>query len=901
MLMALLPLVGWAADIQDVAFVAKNVVYGTSSTATALVTVPTGFSTDDYSISGFCDENKADLTATNTNQLDAGTYYVKIVGDGNYNGTTGYFKFIVNPLDLEGATVSDFTAKDFTGSAVTYADADFTGKVTFTTPSLTLVKDEDYTVTYANNTNAKASDAATDAPTITFTAMGTNFTGSKTKTFTIKPVTLVLEGTDANATATLVTTEYTYNGDDQKTEVTVAAKTGAPTLTADDYTISYDSDTKNAGTYTVKIEGKNNWTTTTALTVGTVTIKPATLFVEANATRKYDDATGWSTLTKDDVDLTYVGWLGDDETTIGATGITVSGSAIADVYTLADADIKNAGDETRITIDDTKFSISGNTNYSFKGKSTGKLTITKADTPTITFSSELTKDKGTTPTLAEVKTVLTITPTTAADAIKEAVTGFAIGTEADTDGKYEITLTVDTDADVFANYDMDVFEAGKGKIKYNNATLYISLKTASLSKLTKVYDGAEPDLSGITAADFDIDGWVEGEETDLTITAAFATGTDHKNVANYVLNFTVEGVPAGYNQEVGAATYKVTARPVTITINTQYLADNDAIDGDAPVFDNTLFTVANLAETDTDKDEIFALDLQDNFKNSGTPATFKADGATTEIPLTKAIKVIAADATLAANYSGWDTATGAVNVAGGTTLVLDEKADLTGVIASNVTINFTNARTLQPKRWYAMCLPFETTVAKISAALGYAIVDVLPEDATALNFKIAMGTIEAYRPFLVKIADGANVNMNDATVKFTDVTIAAYDATENTYFTQEVGDYYFKGTMAYSEMESTYWTTGALMANDAFEFNGYAAGTYLNALRAYIVGKTESTPAPKITIEEIDGSVTAIDCITTEGEAIEADGWYTVNGMRLEGAPAQKGIYIRNGKKVVIK
>jgi hypothetical protein len=29
--------------------------------------------------------------------------------------------------------------------------------------------------------------------------------------------------------------------------------------------------------------------------------------------------------------------------------------------------------------------------------------------------------------------------------------------------------------------------------------------------------------------------------------------------------------------------------------------------------------------------------------------------------------------------------------------------------------------------------------------------------------------------------------------------------------------------------------------------------------------------------------------------------WYDLNGRKLNGKPAQKGIYIKNGKKIVVK
>jgi hypothetical protein len=37
------------------------------------------------------------------------------------------------------------------------------------------------------------------------------------------------------------------------------------------------------------------------------------------------------------------------------------------------------------------------------------------------------------------------------------------------------------------------------------------------------------------------------------------------------------------------------------------------------------------------------------------------------------------------------------------------------------------------------------------------------------------------------------------------------------------------------------------------------------------------------------------------GYGYEDGGWYTVDGRRLDGKPAQKGLYIHGGRKVVIK
>ena len=46
---------------------------------------------------------------------------------------------------------------------------------------------------------------------------------------------------------------------------------------------------------------------------------------------------------------------------------------------------------------------------------------------------------------------------------------------------------------------------------------------------------------------------------------------------------------------------------------------------------------------------------------------------------------------------------------------------------------------------------------------------------------------------------------------------------------------------------------------------------------------------------------TGIRTIDNVENTVDNDAWYTVNGVRLQGEPATKGVYIHNGKKVVVK
>ena len=59
----------------------------------------------------------------------------------------------------------------------------------------------------------------------------------------------------------------------------------------------------------------------------------------------------------------------------------------------------------------------------------------------------------------------------------------------------------------------------------------------------------------------------------------------------------------------------------------------------------------------------------------------------------------------------------------------------------------------------------------------------------------------------------------------------------------------------------------------------------------------------RITVKLVDasGKTTAIGEIDTTTGEVTFDGWYTLDGVRLDGKPSKSGLYINNGKKVAIK
>ena len=208
----------------------------------------------------------ADYTASYAQNTTPGTATVTITGTGDYTGTCEA-TFTIVPMSIEDATVSGLSNKTYTGSAFKPVP---TVKVTLDGATVTLKNGTDYTVAYKNNTNAGTA-------TVTITGKG-NYAETVTKTFTISPASL--------KSATVTVAAQTYTG--KKLTPAPTVKLGNKMLKKDtDYTFSYSAN-QNAGTATVTITGKGNYTGTTK---GNFTIRAASLSkatVSSIAQQKWD-------------------------------------------------------------------------------------------------------------------------------------------------------------------------------------------------------------------------------------------------------------------------------------------------------------------------------------------------------------------------------------------------------------------------------------------------------------------------------------------------------------------------------------------------------------------------------------------------------------------------------------
>ena len=342
---------------------------------------------------------------------------------------------------------------------------------------------------------------------------------------------------------------------------------------------------------------------------------------------------------------------------------------------------------------------------------------------------------------------------------------------------------------------------------------------------------------------------------------------------------------------------------------------------------------------------------------------------------------------------------------------LAAKIEAAATAATPYAITF-GSRELKREVWTSMVLPFETTVTEVSAALGYAVVDVLDvtENSNDMHLKLHMGKINANQPFIVKYykedvdevlytaeeANDYNYTLPNAR-KTTDIKTPGIDAVYYTdyeeyneynnttldeddynalsdeekiripavdavYYTRAECDEYNAGlngakhegdvrveAVDYSTLDlNTLALPGKTIVYDAYADyvnedgnvfvqnanNGHQFIGVYNPVEVYgaeykwirrsdgalVDGSkyTEDNKAPmrrligyfklntangnaRILIDEPDGSTTVINAVTAETMNVQSEGWYTLNGVKLQSIPTQKGIYINNGKKVVIK
>ncbi len=233
-------------------------------------------------------------------------------------------------------------------------------------------------------------------------------------------------------------------------------------------------------------------------------------------------------------------------------------------------------------------------------------------------------------------------------------------------------------------------------------------------------------------------------------------------------------------------------------------------------------------------------------------------------------------------------------------------------------VNYT--RSFTADKASTVCLPFAYT-KKTGDGSFYAFsgIEKVGSEYIATMTEPGTSTLTANTPYLYKAATTGDANFSGTYAIPASITAG----------TTTSGDWKFVGTYTTQSWTSAPTGTYGFSAKDATggisqgEFVKVGAYVRVKPMRCYLTYKdgaedysaargfsdvpnTLSEPLPeKITVRFIDanGEVTGIGSLNTQTGEVSFDSktWYTLDGVRLNAQPTQKGIYVNNGKKVVVK
>ena len=219
--------------------------------------------------------------------------------------------------------------------------------------------------------------------------------------------------------------------------------------------------------------------------------------------------------------------------------------------------------------------------------------------------------------------------------------------------------------------------------------------------------------------------------------------------------------------------------------------------------------------------------------------------------------------------------------------------------ANNVTYTRTfNSYYNNGEGWTTLMLPFEATVSNAERDLTWYepdrrfwLMEFSGDAGSSVNFSHAAGTtIKANTPYIIALPGAAYGEYSLVGKNTLTFTAANVDFTANAKASSTGSNYKFVGTTTNTSNKVMYKLNAA--------GNSFEKGTVTESpFRAYFEGTSTAATATSLGIS-FGGNTTGIAEIDTLRK-VEDNKFYNLNGQRV--SQPKKGLYIVNGKKVVIK
>ena len=212
--------------------------------------------------------------------------------------------------------------------------------------------------------------------------------------------------------------------------------------------------------------------------------------------------------------------------------------------------------------------------------------------------------------------------------------------------------------------------------------------------------------------------------------------------------------------------------------------------------------------------------------------------------------------------------------------------------------------------WNTLCLPFNVSLSgsPLNGAEARPLTSgSISDDQTtiSLEFGDAVTELVAGTPYIIRWPK-ANDYVNDDAHNIVSPVFGTktIDATDRSYDNGESGDKHVRFVGTYDSKAFSSKDYSILLMGGENTLYYPASGAGIGAQRAYLKigdeGAANVRPLTAFDISFGDDNTTGIISISTE-DSSSANGWYTIDGRRLGGKPTANGVYVNNGRKVLIK
>ncbi len=226
------------------------------------------------------------------------------------------------------------------------------------------------------------------------------------------------------------------------------------------------------------------------------------------------------------------------------------------------------------------------------------------------------------------------------------------------------------------------------------------------------------------------------------------------------------------------------------------------------------------------------------------------------------------------------------------------------------TRTFTTGADGSGKGWNTIVLPFDVATVKQGATAidwfksssdsgkDFWLYQFFTDGKGAVNFDYA-GEIRANKPYLITVPSNHWGDEFDLTGK--PITFEASDVVIRANAKNTLSGFYYM-FIGGSQKQTVAAKAGYVLNAEGNKFAITTGSVDVPAFQAYFYPSTHNLQADALAISFVDNSeATDIQGVDTKQVAADYDNWYTLQGVKLDGKPTEKGIYIYNGKKVAIK